>query len=107
MWIWDRYHEIAAKLEAELRHQVNVGFQRIVELEEERDQLKAKIERMELVLMPLSSQAGSAYIRSLNPSPKLPPKVTPSDNLSWSDQLKKFMADTEAADKEKTDGVSS
>lgn len=108
IWLRDAYTQAAVKLELALRVQIDKLNVDIAELKEERDQLRAKVERMELVMMPLSSQAGAAYVRSLNPAvAKVPPK--PDGPTSWVDTLKQFMADTDAADKakEQANGVQS
>jgi len=110
-WI-NRYRDLyvasSLKVEAELRARVADKEQRIIELTEELSQAKAKIERMEIVLMPLSTAAGARYVGA--PARRDPPKATvPDDELTWTGYLKKFIAEQDSADKaakEKADGVS-
>lgn len=97
-----------AKLENELRIRLGERDSRIAELTEERDQLRAKVERMELVLMPLTSQSGAAYVRLLNPSRegfsshlKASPVGMPQS--SWQTYLNEYIKKME--DQEKKDGV--
>ena len=65
---WRKLDTLQLKLEAELRSQLLEAQRQITELKEERQLLLGKIDRMELVLMPLSSQAGALYARSMQAS---------------------------------------
>jgi|HubBroStandDraft_4_1064222.scaffolds.fasta_scaffold03228_2 hypothetical protein len=75
----------------------------IMQLETELKTTRGKLDRIELVLMPLSSAAGAAVARAGQSSPA-PPKFEPPVT-GWQNELKKFMEDTERAEKEAKETV--
>lgn len=110
MLFWKRYAEAQAKLENELRHQILAKDERIRELSDENAVLKAKIERMELALMPLTSRAGSVYVQSLTPPKSAPPAKPADEPRGWLTYLNNYMQQTEESEKqakEKANGIHS
>jgi hypothetical protein len=99
----------SAKVESELRRAVADRDAIIESQREEISQLKAKVERMELVLMPLSSASGAAYAASLNPRKREIPKVpVDATETSWQAYLRNYLKEQEALDaKEKANGTQS
>jgi hypothetical protein len=65
-------------------------------LERERDLLSGECDRMRLVLMPLSSRAGAAYVTSLTPRPDRPKVQEPKEPATWDDYVKQHIAKLEA-----------
>ena len=60
---------------------------RIAQLEDELSLLRGKCDRMELVLMPLSSTAGAAYARRVKPQPPRESKASEPVMTSWQSEL--------------------
>lgn len=97
--------ELAAylKIEQELRSQIVIRDSQIANLHDEIAQLKGKIDRMELVLMPLASKAGALYVAAMTPGStgeKPKPTLAPADlTTSWQAYLKSHMQENERLDK--------
>ena len=108
MFFWrNRALEAELRMRQLLEQRVVERDQRINELVAERDQLQAKVDRMELVLLPLSSAAGAVYAAGLKgPQERKPlPKV---EDTGWLATLRNHMKEIDDADKsakEKSDGV--
>ena len=108
IWPWSELRLLDETLIRErLGHQEREQFMRdlLSQTALEIDVLKAKIERMEQVVMPLQSQAGAAYVSLGKPREKLPPEHFVSPVQSWETYLKAEMKRQEA--EEKKDGVPS
>lgn len=97
-----RLIEAQLKLEQELRAQLLLKDQTILDLRSEIAQLRGKIDRMELILMPLSSQAGARYVASLQPpTSRQAPRLIPADSpvSSWQLHLQEHIRKMEEEDK--------
>lgn len=97
---WRKLDTLQLKLEAELRSQLAEAHRQITELKEERQLLLGKIDRMELVLMPLSSQAGALYARSMQASrvaDSSTPRTSPAEppQTSWLAYLANYKKEQE------------
>ena len=107
---WRKLDTLQLKLEAELRSQLAEAHRQIAELKEERQLLLGKIDRMELVLMPLSSQAGALYARSMQASrvaDSAPPRAMPTDapQTSWLTYLANYKKEQEELAKQEAAGA--
>jgi hypothetical protein len=93
----DVYVEAQLRVETGLRERLAEKDQIILALENDLAQARAKVERMELVLMPLSSHAGAAYAAALRPPKTLADmkqqNMVAVESSSWNAYLKKYMAD--------------
>lgn len=95
--------EVTAKLEVELRRQISDRDTLIAALRDENIQLRSKIERMELTLMPLSSRAGAAYVASLQPKPSsLPDSSKPANEqpMGWQETLRKYLQEQDELERQ-------
>lgn len=84
------------KVEGELRTRLSERDSNLSALRAENEQLRMKLERMELALMPFSSQAGRAYAQSL--SPDRPKPVMPAravESMGWHETLQHHMQQEE------------
>lgn len=92
-----------AEINALLRSQVSERDDRIDDLREELAQAKAKIERMEIAFLPMSSAAGASYAAELRHDKRQAPPSAKADpnSLSWDQQLRNFMMETDRADVER------
>lgn len=88
-----------AEINSLLRQQVLEQKTLVAVLQDKLALAEAKVERMELVLMPLSSAAGAAYVAETRHATRvLPPSAALADDtLDWSSRLRKFMADSDLA----------
>lgn len=87
------------KIESSLREQLAYRDSQIEDLRDELVQARAKIERMEIVLMPLSSRAG-AQLHPSTPRP-LPKELEGEQPKSrWEKLLRQTIAENERLDKE-------
>lgn len=92
-----------AKIEAELRSRIADLEDRLAAREQDLLQREAKIEKMELIMMPLSTAAGAAYVRSLrtaNGETVKPPTSIPNYKTSWQMALEKNQRDIEEQDRQ-------
>lgn len=93
-----------AKVEAELRSRIADLEDRLAAREQDLLQREAKIEKMELIMMPLSTAAGASYVRSLRiangETPKPPSAMSPSAiKTSWQLTLEEHMKKIEEQEK--------
>ena len=99
--------EVAA-LKVLMRERVREKDEVIAALRDENAALRQECDRMRLVLMPMSSQAGAAYARAHQPNagktPKFPQDATTS---SWQAYVNQHIADEEKKAKEESNGVES
>ena len=110
----DVYVAAAMKLENELRTRLVEKDQLIAALEAQIQHQESKITRMELVLMPLTSRAGGAYVSSLQyatrsvlegssgPQP-VARTLTPVAPTSWQAYLNDYLSKSESDDKLKAE----
>lgn len=95
-WPYTKFFELIqsahVKVESELRAQLAIRSSQIANLEQEREQLKMKLERMELVMMPMQSQAGRAYVQSISPARPTPSSAPRAvESMGWNEYLKHHM----------------
>ena len=98
------------QLRVDMSERLGEKDRRIASLEGELAMARGKCDRMELVLMPLSSRAGAAFAAQLNPPPAAPKVAMPPPEGSWQAYLKGEMAKMDALEvqvKEKTNGARS
>ena len=88
----------SAATELSLRFLLQARDQQLADTQDRLARALAKIERMELVLMPLSSAAGAAYQASLHPvAPQGRGLVSvPNRSESWAEYRAKYIADMES-----------
>ena len=102
----DKVIAAAVKLENELRTRLAEKDQIITALESQIQRQDAKITRMELVLMPLTSRAGGAYVSSLQPTTRsvqegssgpqpVARTLTPMAPTSWQAYLNEYLSKSE------------
>lgn len=113
----DVYVAAAMKLETELRTRLSEKDHIIQTLETRLAQYEAKITRMELTLMPLSSRAGAAYVNSTQERGPLVQKgstdqssgarqLIPMESTSWQSYLRAYLKKEEETDKLPSDTIS-
>ena len=100
MFFRNRFLEASLKLEQELRSRILEKDTIIAVQFDEITRLRSKVERMEIVLMPLSSAPGATFVAMNQPKrevPKAPP--LPADS-SWQRYLNNYIAEQDQLEKE-------